>query len=66
MLEACGAYNIELEQSGTITLHLSMDESRTYITHRIVDNLFFPIISGTPFIDGLIKAIHLVERKIIN
>lgn len=58
------ASDTKLKDLQTITLHLSMGESRTCVNFGAVNSLFVSVFLRTTHIDRFIKSIHLAERNI--
>lgn len=65
MLEIRGASDINLTIALTITLHLPIDESRTYVTFSVVDKLFIAMLLRKTFTDHFIGSVLPADRKIV-
>lgn len=56
--------NNKLKASGTITIHLCIDEARTRANFGVVRKLVFRVLLGTMFIDNFIISIYPAEWKV--
>lgn len=66
MPEVCSAPGTKLKESGTITSHLRMGESRSRVNFGLVFELVLPLLLGMTYIDRFIKSIYPAERKIVS
>lgn len=65
MSEIQSASDTRLVVSGTVTLHLCIGESHTWVLFCVLDKPVVPVLLRTTFMEKFMKYIHPVERKIM-
>lgn len=57
--------NAKYTVAGSITLHLSIDESRTQVAFGVIDKFAVPVLLGTTTIDRAVQSSYEARRNVI-